>query len=105
MMQPIAPRESSSPCTAASLGRATGIEAWGVYQASPSWRISGGYTALDEELRLKPGSNDFTAPAAQEGRDPDRTWMLASSHDLFHDTELDVRVRHVAELPTFALPD
>lgn len=30
--------------------------------------------------------------------------MVTSPHDLLHDTELDVRVRHVAELPTFALP-
>jgi iron complex outermembrane receptor protein len=86
-------------------GHTKGVETWGTWHVMPTWRLRAGFTALSEKLRLKPGSNDFTAPAAQEGRDPDRTWMLASSHDLFHDTELDVRVRHVAELPTFALPD
>jgi iron complex outermembrane receptor protein len=71
---------------------------------SPAWRLRGGLTVLNEKLHLKPGSNDVTAPRAQEGRDPKHTWILASSHDLPHRTEFDVRVRHVAELPSLAVP-
>lgn len=85
-------------------GRATGIEAWGVFQASPSWRISGGYTALDEELRLKPGSNDAAGPLAS-GNNPSHTWQLRSSWNIGSGGNLDLGVRHVADLPRNAVPD
>ena len=37
-------------------GTASGVEMWGTYQASPIWRLSAGFTALNEQLRLKPGA-------------------------------------------------
>lgn len=79
-------------------GETTGVEMWALYQVLPTWRLRGGLTFLDERLRLKAGSNDFTAPRAQEGRDPERTWMVASSVDLTHRIELDMRLRYVSAL-------
>ena len=43
-------------------GKAHGIEMWGSYQATPSWRLSAGLTALHQDMRLKPGSNDLAGP-------------------------------------------
>lgn len=103
--QEIAPSGTSLFFGSGMEGHTKGVEMWGSWHVMPTWRLRAGFTALSENLRLKPGSNNVTAPAAQEGRDPRRTWMIRSSHDLFHDTEIDVIARHVAELPTFAVPD
>jgi iron complex outermembrane receptor protein len=84
-------------------GSANGIEAWGKLQANESWRLSLGWTALDETLRLKPGSIDAAAPDA-EGNDPSHTWQLRSSWDLGADMEFDLGLRHVAELRNHAIP-
>lgn len=84
-------------------GSANGIEAWGKFQALPTWRLSAGWTALDETLRLKPGGVDLAAPAAA-GNDPSHTWQLRSSWDVSPDVSLDVGVRHVAELERNAVP-
>jgi iron complex outermembrane receptor protein len=85
-------------------GETRGVEMWAVYQPLPTWRLRGGLTLLDERLRLKPGSNDFSAPLAQEGRDPDRTWTIGSSLDLPNRVELDLRMRHVSALASASVP-
>jgi iron complex outermembrane receptor protein len=102
--QEIAPSGTSLFFGSGMKGTTDGIETWGTFQASARWRLRGGLTLLDERLRLKSGSNDVTAPRAQEGRDPKRTWMLASSHDLPRRVEVDVRVRYVSELPDPGVP-
>jgi iron complex outermembrane receptor protein len=84
-------------------GEATGIEMWGGYQVSEAWRLSAGYTALHERLRLKPGSNDTVSPGTA-GRDPEHTLQLRS-HFAFDDRrELEVGLRKVAELENPAVP-
>ena len=50
-------------------GKASGVEMWGNYQATPVWRLGAGYTALKETFRLKPNSNDAAAPG-NAGKDP-----------------------------------
>jgi iron complex outermembrane receptor protein len=84
-------------------GKANGIEMWGNFQASQTWRLSGGYTALRERLQLKPGSNDVTAPNAA-GKDPANTWQLRSAFNIVPNGELDMTIRHVAPLSNFVLP-
>jgi iron complex outermembrane receptor protein len=84
-------------------GKASGIEMWGTYQASPLWRLSAGFSALKETLRLKPGSNDLAAPNAK-GKDPAHTWQLRSSFNIASDQELDIAVRHVAGLSSPSVP-
>ena len=37
-------------------GKSTGVEMWGTYQGSRTWRLSGGFSRLRERLTLKPGS-------------------------------------------------
>jgi iron complex outermembrane receptor protein len=85
-------------------GKSSGVETWGSYQATDSWRLSGGFSGLTERLRLKPGSTDTAGLMAQEGRDPAQIWMLRSSLNLPYRSELDATVRHVSALsnPTVA---
>ncbi len=90
-------------------GSTNGIEMWGSFQATPSWRLSGGWTTLRESMTLKPGSNDAAA-ALNVGKDPAHQWQLRSSHDLSAHRELDFIVRHVAalsapEVPTYTALD
>jgi iron complex outermembrane receptor protein len=84
-------------------GHTTGFEAWGKFQATPTWRISAGVTGLRERLHLKPGSNDVTGPL-QAGLDPDNTWQLRSSWDIGDSSEFDLGLRHVSALDATAVP-
>jgi iron complex outermembrane receptor protein len=77
---------------------------WGNYQATDSWRLSGGFNALRERLRLKPGGTDLAGLIGQEGRDPAQSWMLRSSLNLPYQTEFDATVRHVAALSNPTVP-
>ena len=85
-------------------GTTSGFETWATVQATRVWRLSGGFTTLSEKLHLKPGSTDRTAPTAQEGRDPARSWRLRSSLDLPNRGEFDVTARRVSALSSPAVP-
>jgi len=80
-----------------------GVEMWGSWQPRAGWRLSAGYTAQHEDFRLKPESNDAAAPGTA-GRDPARTWLARSSHNLAHSVELDVAARGVAALSNPTVP-
>jgi iron complex outermembrane receptor protein len=86
-------------------GHAYGVEAWGNYQATSSWRLSAGLTTLRKDLRLKPGSTD---PVGVDNdtlsNDPEYQWQLRSYLNLPAHVELDVGVRHVAALRHPAVP-
>jgi iron complex outermembrane receptor protein len=84
-------------------GTVSGIETWGTYQASPNWRLSGGFTALKEKLSLKPDSNDTAAPTAA-GNDPAQSWQLRSTLNIAPNRTLDVSVRHAAALAKNDVP-
>lgn len=79
-------------------GFSNGVEAWGTYQATRSWRLSGGFSTLRQHLGVEPGSRDPTGPIAL-GNDPDHQWLLRSSLTLGGGHELDVMVRRVGSLP------
>jgi len=85
-------------------GTMRGAETWLTQQASPRWRLSAGFTAMQEQLRLKPGSNDANAVIGQRGRDPARSWRLRSSLDLPHHGEFDISARRVAALSSPYVP-
>jgi iron complex outermembrane receptor protein len=84
-------------------GKTDGVEMWGNYQALPVWRLSAGFTALREKLRLKSTSNDVAGPNAA-GKDPAHTWQLRSTLNIGPGGEFDVIVRHVAALQNPAVP-
>jgi iron complex outermembrane receptor protein len=84
-------------------GKTSGIEMWGSYQALPEWRLSAGYTAMRDRLRLKPGSDDIGAPS-EVGKNPAHTWQLRSALTIAPNRELDIAVRHVAALSSPDVP-
>ena len=84
-------------------GTGRGLEAWGSVQATRRWRLQGGVTWLDQDLRIAPGSSDIAGIAAA-GNDPRLQARLRSSFDLPHGVELDVDLRHVGELPNPRVP-
>jgi iron complex outermembrane recepter protein len=84
-------------------GRTYGAEAWGNYQATPDWRLSGGFTVYRDHFKLKPGSRDPDG-ATDAGNDPSYTWMLRSLLNLTSKHDLDIMVRRVAELPNPVVP-
>lgn len=102
--QEIAPSGTSLFFANQMEGRTTGIEMWGNYQVKDNWRLSAGFSALREQLRLKPGSTDVAGLAAQEGNDPSQSWMLRSSFNLPRQTEFDAIVRHVGALSSPTVP-
>lgn len=84
-------------------GQATGIEAWGSWQASARWRLSAGMTALKERFRLKPGSND-AGSLRTVGRDPAHTAQLRSTWAIDDEREVDVALRRVGPLGSPQVP-
>jgi iron complex outermembrane receptor protein len=85
-------------------GKTYGLETWVTVQASRRLRLSGGLTALTEHLRLRPGSNDQGAPAAQEGRDPHRSLRFRAAFDVSPQLELDMTWRYVSALSRPPVP-
>ena len=84
-------------------GNTSGIEAWATWQVRPWWRLSGGFTTLHKDLRLKPGSTDPVGPS-NLGNDPNYQWTARAAFDLPHAQELDVMVRRIASLPEPSVP-
>ncbi len=102
--QEVAPSRTSIFFGNGMQGRTTGIEMWASHQATRSWRLSAGFRGLSEHFELKAGSNDRAGLAAQEGRDPKRSWRFRSSLDLPYQGELDLTARRVSALATPAVP-
>jgi iron complex outermembrane receptor protein len=86
-------------------GPVYGVEAWASWQPLRMWRVSGGFTALQKDLRLEPGSTDPLGPRnPQLSNDPEHQWMLRSSLSPWETHDLEAMVRHVAALPNPAVP-
>jgi iron complex outermembrane receptor protein len=84
-------------------GSTYGVETWGNYRVTNSWRVSGGLVLLKQDLRLKPDSMDTTGVDAL-GNDPSHQWMLRSAFDITPRHEFDVMVRHIGALPDPGVP-
>jgi iron complex outermembrane receptor protein len=85
-------------------GTTTGVEMWGSYAPLPIWRLSAGFTALTEDLQIKPGSTALSSSPSSEGNDPAQTWQVRSTLDLPRQCEFDFMVRHVSALPQPVVP-
>ncbi len=75
----------------------TGMETWGAYQATASWRLSAGFSALRESHTLS--GTALPSSIAMESNDAPSQWMLRSSYEFTGGEELDVSLRRVAALP------
>ena len=61
----------------------------------PRWRLSAGWTAMHQKLRLKPGSADVNATRA-DARDPAHTAQLRSLYSIDDRRDVEVTLRKVA---------
>ncbi len=84
-------------------GHTEGLETWGTYQATPTWRLSAGLSVLKETFKFYPGSG-VQFPQIEPSADPAQWWSLRSSFDLPAQTELDISVRRVGALSAPAVP-
>ncbi|CAH0353516.1 TonB-dependent siderophore receptor [Aquabacterium sp. CECT 9606] len=85
-------------------GHTTGVEAWGSYQPTETWRLSAGVTTLHNRLQLHDNSFGLNGGISAEGNDPELSWNLRSTFNLSEQWELDGTVRHVSSLPEPAVP-
>ena len=85
-------------------GHALGIEMWGSYQATKSWRLSGGLTAMRERFHLKPGSND-AGGVLRAGFDPSHSLQLRSHYSIDAARDVELAVRKVGALDIGPVPD
>jgi iron complex outermembrane receptor protein len=87
-------------------GPVRGIEAWTNWRAAPKWQLSAGVETIDKNLALEPGSTDPVGVNNETlANDADYQLSLRAMADLPRDLTLDVRARHVEELPNPAVPD
>lgn len=78
-------------------GEIYGLELEATWQVTPSWRLSAGYTRLEEDLRVKPGRADLSEGQG-EAFDPRNQFQLGSSLEIGTKVEFDVWLRYVDEL-------
>jgi iron complex outermembrane receptor protein len=84
-------------------GSTTGIEAWGNYLLSKTWRISAGLSTLREYVNFyQPGATEQSV--YNPGQDAPLSYQLRTSLDLPQQTELDLTLRHVAALSNPDVP-
>ena len=79
-------------------GDGHGLEARVAFEALPWWRLDSGYTFLELDLQVRPGSTD-TTQVGQEGDSPRHQAYVKSRMDLPRNTALDVNLRYVDDLP------
>ena len=76
-----------------------GIETWGSYRVSRDWRLSGGWVAMTDDVRMAPGRVDGSS-----ANDPSHWWSLRSTLDITPRHQFDVAVRRVAARPDPHVP-
>jgi len=74
-----------------------GVEAWGSYDVTPSWRLSAGVSTLTKDYDDTPTAADVSG-LVSIGDDPEYQVLVRSQHDLTDTVELDVRLRAVDDL-------
>lgn len=79
-------------------GQINGVEAWASYQASQTLSFDASVVVLDER---------FSGPnlaSSSPGNDPRLQWTLGSKWNISGSQQLDIKLRHVGELPSPVIP-
>jgi iron complex outermembrane receptor protein len=79
-------------------GNTHGVELLLTYPVTPSWKLRLGYTYLNKDLKLKPGSADMNKGTV-ESDDPNHQALLQSTVQLFKGLRLGTVLRYVGRLP------
>ncbi len=83
-------------------GGLTGMESWGNVDITRDWRLAFGWTELREALRAAPSAG--LDSVSNLGDDPRRQVSLRSTMRPAQDVDVDLTLRHVASLPSPAVP-
>jgi iron complex outermembrane receptor protein len=104
--EPLDPPPATTPLVIANglKGESYGIELTTTYQVTDWWRLRAGYTFLEKNIFLKPGSRDINQGMG-EGNDPEQQFLLRSSLEFPGHLELDASIRYVDRLPAPHVPD
>lgn len=84
-------------------GNTYGLEFSGTYQPLKWWRIRGGYTFLEKDLKIKSWSNDLNEGSV-ESNDPGHQFLLQSMMDISDNVEFGLISRFVDDLPDPKVP-
>ncbi|MEP6789980.1 MAG: TonB-dependent receptor, partial [Ramlibacter sp.] len=84
-------------------GRLTGLEAWGSWRVSDSWRLGASYVKQNQHFQALPGTTPIGGTASL-GNDPRYYATLGSSWNIGANMEFDVQARRVGALPNPAVP-
>lgn len=85
-------------------GTSSGLEAWGAYRISKTWRVTAGAVVLHQDLKPGPGSRDTGLGVTLLGNDP-KTWSsVRSIWDITPRHEFDLNLRHVGSRPNPQVP-
>jgi iron complex outermembrane receptor protein len=79
-------------------GDTHGVELFVTYPVTSSWKLRFGYTYLNKDLKLKPGSADMNKGTA-ESNDPNHQALLQSTVQLLKGLRLGTVLRYVGRLP------
>ena len=96
-------------CRALQFGNGIDAAGWGVeasatWIATPYWQLQGGYTYMDLDVDIEPGSTDTTS-TSQEGDTPRHQFFLLSRVNLPYDLEFDSSLYWVDELRSQPVTD
>lgn len=80
-------------------GHTWGMEAWGSYDVTSRWRLSGGVATLEKSFELEPEGAAFSLQTST-GDDPAHQLLLRSQFDVTDAIDLDLNFRAVDGLAT-----
>lgn len=84
-------------------GHTYGAEAWGAYQVTDGWRLSGAVSYLDQDFEFQPGASGLLG-LSQVANDPKYHASLTSSLNITPALTLDTALRYVSAFPEPRLP-
>ncbi|UGQ47995.1 TonB-dependent receptor plug domain-containing protein [Massilia endophytica] len=85
-------------------GHVRGLELWARWQLAERWRLNAGAVVQSVDTGLEPGSRDVSARTGLATNDPNRHWLLRSSHDLSARSQLDWTLRYTGALANPQVP-
>jgi iron complex outermembrane recepter protein len=85
-------------------GTVQGLEAAADWVVRDGWRLRLSHSVLIMDLEAEPGSGDTTTVRGNEGSSPHHQSLLRSAFNLGHGIEVDLQLRHVADLPAQGVP-
>jgi iron complex outermembrane receptor protein len=80
-------------------GQTWGVDAWGTYDVTPSWRLKAGVSTVEKRFPREPTLSDISG-LISVGDDPAWQASLRSQSQLRDDLDLNVALRAVDELET-----